>query len=290
MVEWEAPPEVQTFKLLYSLDNGATWTSIDKGIRDFTYSWDVPDVKGNKTRSLIKVVGYAASGAKAGADISDGNFTIEVITLLSPNGPEVFHPGDTTTIEWNACDAAASFDVMFSMDNGTTWKNVEDGNTPVVIEMEESAGTVLPVKILPPSTGNKTKCLLKVVAYNDRDVKIGEDKSDAPFAVEVVKLDSPDGGVPLRVGDETSITWTMYETAQPITKILLYFTKDEGTAWKLFGTLTGIFSPGPDSHPWTVPSVGTKAKTKCKVKVVLKDEKGVTRGQDVSDAFFTIEP
>ncbi len=247
-------------------------------------------MKGNKTKCLIKVVGYTESGTKAGADISDGNFTIEVVTLLSPNGPEVFHPGDTTTIEWNACDAAASFDVMFSMDNGATWINVDDGNTPVLIEMEELAGAALPVKILPPSTGNKTKCLLKVVAYNDRNVKIGEDTSDTPFAIEVVKLDSPDGGVPLSAGDETSVTWTMYETAQPITKILLYLTKDGETTWKLFDTLKGIFPPGPDSHPWTVPSVGTKAKTKCKVKIVLKDEKGVTRGQDVSDAFFTIEP
>ena len=136
-IEWEAPPEVETFKLLYSLDNGTTWTSIDKGIRDFTYPWDVPDVKGNKTKCLIKVVGYAASGAKVGADISDGNFTIEVVTLVSPNGGQVFHPGDTTTMEWRACDAAVSFDVMFSMDNGATWKNVEDGGTPVVIEMEE---------------------------------------------------------------------------------------------------------------------------------------------------------
>jgi hypothetical protein len=289
-IEWEAPPEVETFKLLYSLDNGTTWTLINKAVSDSIYSWDVPDVKGNKTKCHIKVVGYTASGAKAGMDISNGNFTIEVVTLLSPNGGQIFHPGDTTTVEWRACAAAASFDVMFSMDNGATWKNVGDGNTPVMIELEKLTGTALPVKILPPSTGNKTKCLLKVVAYNGRGAKIGEDKSDIPFSVEVVRLDSPNGGSPLNAGDETSITWTIYETAQPITRILLYYTKDGGTTWRSIDTLTDIFSPGPDSYPWTVTSVGTKAKTKCKVKIILKDEEGVTRGQDVSDAFFTIEP
>jgi subtilase family serine protease len=36
--------------------------------------------------------------------------------------------------------------------------------------------------------------------------------------------------------------------------------------------------------------VGTTLKTKCKVKVVLKDAKGVIRGSDVSDNYFTIEP
>ena len=74
------------YAVIYSLDNGATWTSIKKGISESTYSWDVPDVKGNKTKCLIKVVGFTGSGAKAGADISDENFTIEVVTLVSGTG------------------------------------------------------------------------------------------------------------------------------------------------------------------------------------------------------------
>ena len=49
--------------------------------------------------------------------------------------------------------------------------------------------------------------------------------------------------------------------------------------------LTGSF----ESHEWTVPEV-VKRKTKCKVKVVLKDAGGVTLGSDVSDAYFTVNP
>ncbi len=290
-IEWEAPPEVVSFKLLYSLDNGSTWILIKQGISGSSYSWDVPDVKGNKTRCLIKVIGYTASGAKAGVDLSDGNFTLEVVILLSPDGGEVFHPGDTTTVEWRACDAATSFDALFSMDNGTTWQGVVSGNLPVVMEEGGLTGTSLTITMLPPSTGNKTKCLLKVIAYNENNVKIGEDKSDVPFAIEVLKLDSPDGGAPLKAGAKTSVTWTLYETAKPITKILLSYTKDGGATWKSVGDpLTGTFAPGPYSRTWTVPSVGTTAKKQCKVKIVLKDEMGVVRGQDVSDAFFTIEP
>jgi hypothetical protein len=105
-----------------------------------------------------------------------------------------------------------------------------------------------------------------------------------------VKLDSPNGGSPLNAGEETSITWTIYETAQSITKILLYYTKDGGTTWRSINTLTDISSPGPGSYPRTVPVVGANGKTKCKVKIILKDEGSATRGQDVSDAFFTIQP
>jgi hypothetical protein len=36
--------------------------------------------------------------------------------------------------------------------------------------------------------------------------------------------------------------------------------------------------------------VGTTPKTKCKVKVVLRDQKGVIQGSDMSDGVFTIQP
>jgi hypothetical protein len=44
----------------------------------------------------------------------------------------------------------------------------------------------------------------------------------------------------------------------------------------------------PETYSWT-PSVA-KSKTKCKVKVVLKDDKGVALDNDVSDGVFTINP
>jgi hypothetical protein len=130
-----------------------------------------------------------------------------------------------------------------------------------------------------------------VIAYNGAGKQIGSDTSDKPFTIEVVKLTYPDGGPPpLKQGDSINITWTAYDTIEPITKVQLFYTKDGGVTYSLIRTLSGSFSPGPYSQSWTIPSVGTTPKTKCKVKVVLKDQKGVIRGSDVSDNFFTIEP
>ena len=121
--------------------------------------------------------------------------------------------------------------------------------------------------------------------------KIGSDTSDKPFSIEVVRLTSPNGGPPsLKQGDNTNITWTVNETTQPITKVQLFYTKDGGTTYNSIITLSGAYPPGDDSQSWTIPQVGTTPKTKCKVKVVLKDAEGVIRGSDVSDSFFTIEP
>ena len=44
---------------------------------------------------------------------------------------------------------------------------------------------------------------------NDKNIKFGEDKSGVPFAVKVLKLDSPDGGILLEAGIETSILYAV---------------------------------------------------------------------------------
>ena len=70
----------------------------------------------------------------------------------------------------------------------------------------------------------------------------------------------------------------------PWTSIKLYYTKNNGTTWTLITTLAG----DETSYEWTsVPTV-TTPKTKCKVKVVLKDANGASLGSDSSDGYFSI--
>jgi hypothetical protein len=209
------------------------------------------------------------------------NFDTYVKTiLLSPNGHEAIPSGADFTIRWGAPPKASKLKLFYSVDNGTTWTPVKQG----YVTGSSYEWTV------PVVNGNRTKCFLKVVSYNNSGVKIGADKSDLPFTIEVVRLTLPNGGEPLTAGVETSITWTMNETMKPITKIQLFYTKNGGTTWKLIEALPGTFSPGPYTRPWIVPGVGTDPKTKCKVKVVLKDSNGLTLGSDTSDAYFAVSP
>ena len=292
-IRWDPTPEAGSFDLFYSLDSGTTWNSIEKDVRTTSSLWSVPKTAGNKKACLVKVIGYdAARTKKIGSDTSDATFTIEVVTVISPNGGEVFHAGEDKTMEWRACSDAVKFDLKLSLDNGATWYFLDDGDTPGVIEGKGVTGTTFTTKILPPSTGNKKTCLLKVIAYNAEGKQIGSDTSDKPFTIEVVELTSPNGGGdPLKSGDPIDITWTTYQTSQDIAKVQLYITKDGAATWNLITTLSGTtYPPGDYSQPWTVPPVGTTPKTNCKVKVVLTDAKGVMRGSDVSDNFFTIQP
>jgi hypothetical protein len=202
------------------------------------------------------------------------------VTLTSPIGGEAFASGSNQTISWTAAADAVQFKLSLSTDNGATFTPLHSGFVP-----GPSFDWTVPT---PP--GNKKKCLIKIGAYDASDNRLGADNSDATFTIEVVTLTSPNGGgTPLVSGDPLTVTWSIFETKQPITKVKLFFTKNGGRTWTLLKTLTDAFPPGDYSDATlTVPSVPVE-KTRCKVKVVLIGG-GVARGNDVSDDFFTVQP
>ena len=193
------------------------------------------------------------------------------LAVIKPNGGEVIPSCSTYTIQWSAPSNAVKFDLKLSMSNGTTWTTIENKVT----------GTSYSWTV-PTPANNKEKCLVKVIGYDASGVELGEDKSDAPFTIEVVKVTSPNGGEPLESGKTWTITWQTNGTISPVAKVELYYTSGGGI-WKKITTR----SSNTGSFPWEVPWVSS---TKCKVKVVLKDASGRTVGSDVSDKVFTIKP
>lgn len=112
---------------------------------------------------------------------------------------------------------------------------------------------------------------------------MGVAQSESPFAIEVVKLTSPNGGDLLKSGETHRITWMTNETKETVSKVKLYYTKDGGTTWL---SIRGAIVGNPGYYDWT-PSVG-KTKSKCKVRVVLLNADGNSVGSDLSDGTFTI--
>jgi len=197
-----------------------------------------------------------------------------VITLIGPNGGEVIPSGSTYTIEWAAPPEMESFKLKYSMNNGKKWIPIDRGIT------ETSYDWAVPT---PPK--NKTKCLVKVIGYNGSGKKVGADDSDAPFTIEILTVTSPNGGETCTSDDPYTITWTTNGTKKPVEKVVLKYTKNAGKKWKKIDTLP----EDTGTYDWTVPDV-PKTKSKCLVKVVLKDKKGNTVSSDASDGYFTIQP
>jgi YD repeat-containing protein len=269
---------VANVTLSYSLDGGTTYTSIitltgNPG----SYNWTVPAV--TATNCKVKVVLKDSGAVAIGNDVSNNIFTISssvepAVTVLSPNGGEIISSGSTYAIKWAASSDAVKFDIQYSTDGGTTW-------TAITTKVQgTSYNWIVPTLF----TANKTNCFVKVIGYDSTGtLKKGEDISNAKFTIEVVRLNSPNGGETLKSGTIYTITWTTNGTIRPVAKVTLSYSLDGGTTYTVIKTLTG----NPGTYNWTVPAV---TSTNCKVKVVLKDSGAVAIGSDVSNNIFTISP
>ena len=236
----------------------------------------------------IAVYGYSkhmpiAKGKMYGDNFQATGVTAPLTTrILKPNGGETVPAGELYTVEWEAPAAATKFKLQYSLDNGSTWKAIAP-------DFLTGSSYDWPV---PVPSNNKDKCLVKLdaywIGYNGNDVKIGTDVSDAPFTVEVLRLNSPNGGeAPLTSGTQYPITWTTSPNVPPVKRVQLSYTLDNGATWRPIDT-TG--DPSDDGRfLWTVPGVTTE-KDRCRVKIVLKDASGKTLGSDGSDGVFTVQP
>ena len=196
------------------------------------------------------------------------------VHLVIPNGGDVLPSGGIYAVCWNAPSNAVKFDLMYSINNGASWNFIKTVKGLNCTHWEE----------IPVVTASKKQCLVKVVGYDSASVKVGEDVSDNPFTIEVLRLTSPNGGETLKSATTWVIKWVTNKTIRPVAKTVLKYTTD-GITWNPIKTLAG----NPGTYNWTVPSV-LSTKTRCKVKVILKDAGGVNIGTDVSDKAFTIQP
>jgi hypothetical protein len=201
---------------------------------------------------------------------------IERVQVSWPNGGEILRTGDSYNLTWGAPAEAVSFDLLYSINNGATWKTIEEGWN----------GTQPYTWTVPAVPGVRNNARLKVIGYDASSVKIGADTSDRPFTIEVIRLDSPNG-VGIYMSNQTlTIGWTTGDTLRAIDHVILMYTLNGGTTWvKIGDPLLG----NPGSYDWILPGV-TSTKAKCMVKVVLKDVDERTIASEVSDQYFTILP
>ncbi len=201
-------------------------------------------------------------------------FSFPAVTLLSPNGGQVFVSGGATTIQWGAPLAAVSFRLQYSLNNGRRWVLIADNLT----------GNSYPWTV-PAPVANSPNSLVRVTGFNAANGVVGTDQSNAPFMIEVVRLLSPNGGESLASGATQAITWTTNATKFPVGRVRLAYSLNGGRRWKTITTIIG----NPGTYNWTVPTVAA-ANANFKVRVMLLRSSSGNLGQDVSDNVFTVHP
>lgn len=116
-VNWTSPGFWGDVNILFSNDNGSTWTVLNNAIPNYNYwSVDLPNV--NSNQCLIKI---EDANDTTFYDISDATFTVTnnppSVNLLYPAGGEIFTEGQTINIMWTA-NGFTSLNIYFTDGDG----------------------------------------------------------------------------------------------------------------------------------------------------------------------------
>jgi hypothetical protein len=181
-IKWIATDNVgvDSVSLYYSTDGGSTYphTIATGEPNDSTYIWTIPSTLSNTCK--VEVVAYDVF-SNEGSDTSDNNFTIAPppdltppqVTVVRPNGGELFYVGSQDTIKWVATDniGVDSVNIYYSIDGGATFPYTVAGGEP------DDSVYVWTVPDTPSDS-----CVIRIVAY-DPSFNTGQDVSDAFFSI-----------------------------------------------------------------------------------------------------------
>ena len=177
-VRWVAEDDigVDSVSIYYSTDGGGTFPYVvaTGEPNDSVYLWNVPDTP--SADCVVKVVAYD-TWENSSQDVSDAVFTVAQappsVTVVRPNGGEVFYVALSDTIRWVAAGdfGVDSVSIYYSTDGGATFPHtIATGEPNDSIYLWNVPDT--------PSAG----CVVKVVAY-DSNMNVGVDASDAAFRI-----------------------------------------------------------------------------------------------------------
>lgn len=200
------------------------------------------------------------------------------VSLRWPRQAETIAAGSTYNIVWGSLPKAKAFTLKYSLDNGATWKNIAS-----LVTGNHFSWNV------PLVGGNNARARIKIQAFGAQSggPVIGKSVSE-PFTIQVVRVISPNGGETIAAGSGTSkLTYQIYPTIKAVAKVVVFLTTNGGVSWTRL-TNTQPTAVGTYDYEWTVPHAAVD-RTKCKVKVVLKNAAGAVIGKDVSDGWFTIK-
>ncbi|MBL7889569.1 MAG: T9SS type A sorting domain-containing protein [Bacteroidia bacterium] len=271
-ITWNTATFYTNVLLEYSLNNGATWTTIGTYSNTGSRNWVVPNTP--STQCLIRI---SNSGLPSLFDVSNATFTIATpITVTAANGGETWYGCNTYNINWNASTCIQYFTIQYSTNNGTSWNTIV--STQPNSSTYNTGNTNQTYSWLIPNGITTTQALIRVYDYYTGTTVA--DVSDAPFTINPnvdITVTSPNGGETWTGLTTQTITWTNLPAASGQYNIL--YSTNGGAAWT---TITNNFVG--NSYNWTVPNINN---TTCRIKIV---DAVNTCKEDISNANFTIAP
>jgi hypothetical protein len=190
-VRWSAVDNVGVDSVVveYSTDNGSAWAYIaSPPAQDSLYAWLIPATPSRECR--VRVSAYDTH-ANMGADVSDDVFSIvdgeaPSVTVLSPNGGEVWFGGTMYPVKWTAQDNIGidSLNIWLSFDGGASY--------PYLIAHINGNDSIFDWTV-PDTVSNE--CLVRITGF-DVSGNPATDVSDSLFAIGQFGVEDPAGQRP----------------------------------------------------------------------------------------------
>jgi hypothetical protein len=170
-IDWADHPDATRYKVRISTNSGGKFWTLQDNITQSQTTLTLPNL--NSDQVLIKVVGYNASNQWLVGDNSDATLRItKGGTVLTPNGGEMYQPGETLNVTWAAHGQADHYVVRFSVDGGASfWTLPNAGNV-----------TTTSYNWTLPNWLNSDQCMVLIQTYNASGTWIAADRADTVFS------------------------------------------------------------------------------------------------------------
>ncbi len=163
-ISWNSQ-DIDSVKIEFTSNGGLTWSTIFNSVAASStpLSWTIPD----QTSSNCKIK-ISDKNNSSIYDTSDNNFTIVKITVVSPNGGEIWNTETNRNITWTA-GSVDTIKIEYSINGGSTYINIASK----VYAATGSYNWTIPYTA-------STNCKIKITDITDGSIA---DSSDAVFTI-----------------------------------------------------------------------------------------------------------
>lgn len=293
-ITWSSQ-NVDNVRIEFSSNNGSSWNIIQSTYPagTGTFPWQVPSAGISGSNQCLVRISNATDLTLS--DVSNGTWSIPAssISVLSPNGSEVFYNGSMRPIRWTS-QSVVNVRIEYSTNGGSNWVLISDSipaprtffswqvpsgaNTSqalVRVSDRLNSGTVLDVS----NTVFQIQSNPSVTSRKFRGGSFDGYASDnsAPKSIQLI---TPNGGETWSGSSVQNIAWTSLN----VSNVRLEYSTNNGTNWI---TIIGSFPASTGTYPWTVPGAGPTGSTQCRVRISDATDNTLL---DVSDNTWTIPP
>lgn len=215
------------------------------------------------------------------------DYSTSHITVLSPNGGEVYESGQKIEVKWSSVEISDNSNVLIRLadvdSDGFITSQYQD-----LISSTPNDGKEF---ISLPAIVGKAYYRIQVRQINTETSDFSDNFFTVSSDVSTSKITilSPNGGEVYKAGDKITITWNSKDTFEK--QVVIGLVDSSGVSYMI--TPDNIYDSG--SYTWTIPSklsVGGEGGMSDlsfgkNFKIVMSDD-GSPRAYDISDNLFTI--